>query len=286
MAGEGTGKESGTVQGTPPAEGAGGQGQSGGGGGSPDKSGAAGGAGGAGEGKEFDRSKLHPSLRGMSPEEMTDLFETMATSLRTVQARGAGGGVDTSGVPEHARRPEPPKPPPAPTKEEYQAMLDPHSDKFDPEAAFRAFAERNYGHMFGEVNVRSIKGMFGQFREQLPDFKDYEAEIVQSLTNSGKPATALTEQDVLNTYFGVKGMKMTVKERQEAAKKTASTLPPSPATDTKKEPELTDIEVEVANKMFRRIPKQEDRVKEYKKFLGFDEGGVTMKVPIGGGKSE
>lgn len=278
MDGEGAGKDPGTVPGGDAAAGAaGGAGGSGG----EDKPGAAGGAGGS----EFDRGKLHPALRDMKPEEITELFETMATSLRTVQSRAAAR-EDVSGVPAHARPPEPPKPPEPIAKETYKKLLDPTSEEFDPETAFKAFAERNYGQLFGDVNLRSIKGMYGQFRDQLPDFKEFETEITHALSQTGKPAAQITEQDVLSTYFGVKGMKMTLKERQASAGKAATTLPPSPIKQVEKSADLSDVELEVADRMFRRIPLKEDRIKKYKEFAKFDEGGMTMKVPVGGGKVE
>lgn len=219
----------------------------------------------------------------MKPEEITELFETMATSLRTVQGQPR---VDASGVPEHARQPEPKKPPEPVTKEKYKALLDPDSEEFNPEEAFKLYADRNYGGLIGDVNLRSIKGMYGQFRDQLPDFKDYEQEITQSLSQNGKPAAQITEQDVLNTYFGVKGMRTTLKERQANAGKSNTTLVPSPPAPPATPDELSEVELEVADRMFRRIPKKEDRIKEYKKFAGYDEGGMTMKVPVGDGKVE
>lgn len=275
MDGEGVGKGTGAVSGSGAGEGAGGQ--SGGSGNQPDQSGNAAGAGGA-----FDRGKLHPALREMKPEEITELFETMATSLRTVQQRQ----VDASGVPEHARQPEPKKAPEPVSKEQYKKLMDPNSEEYDPEAAFRLYAERNYTGLIGDVNLRSIKGLYGQFRDQLPDFKEYEQEVTTALLNSGKPAAQITEQDVLNHYFGVKGMKVTLKERQANAGKTTSTLAPSAPEPTKKPDELSEVELEVADRMFRRLPKKEERIAQYKKFAGYDEGGMTMKVPVGDGKVE
>ena len=221
----------------------------------------------------------------MKPEEITELFETMATSLRTVQSRE----VDASGIPAHARQPEAPKKPEPVSKETYKKLLDPNSEEYDPEAAFKLYAERNYGQLFGDVNLRSIRGMFGNFRDQLPDFKDFEAEVTASLqeqVKAGKPASQMTEGDVLNTYFLVKGAKMTLKERQAAANKSTTTVTPSTQVTEKKEPELSEVEEEVANRMFRRIPDRAKRIAEYKKFAGYDEGGMTMKVPVGGGKVE
>lgn len=237
----------------------------------------------------FDRNQLHPALREMSPTEMTDLFETMATTIRTVQARGAER--DLSGVPEHARTPEPPKKPTPLTKDEYKEMLDPNSEKFDPEVAFRRFAETNYGGLVGDINARAIRATYGHFRGQFPDFSEYESDVNTALQNMD-PAT-LTDQHVLTAYLTAKGLRMTLKERQERASKSATTQPPSPPTDgTKKEIELSEVEQEIAHKMFRRIKDPQERLNEYRKFAAMDaEGGegssgFTVKVPVGGGKKE
>lgn len=231
---------------------------------------------------EFDRGRLHPALRDMAPEEITELFETMAGTLRTVQANRP---ADTSGIPEHARAPEPPKREPV-TKDRYKELLDPSSDSFDPESAFRVFAEQNYGQLFGDINARTIRGLYGTFRTEFDDFKDYESDITQAL--QGRDPATLTERDVLNTYLGAKGLRLTMKERAEKGKKSATTVPPTPPADgQKKEVELSDLEVEVANKMFRRIKDPAKRIEEYKKFAAADDGaGMSVKVPTGGGKSE
>lgn len=281
MDGEGAGEKPGAVSGDGAPTGADG-GAGGGSGGQPPKPGTEGGAGGA-----FDRGKLHPALRDMPPEQITELFETMAAGLRGAQAKP--GEPDYSGIPAHARPAPEPKAPEPIAKETYKELLDPSSEKFDPEKAFSLYAEKNYGRLFGDVNLRSIKGMFGQFRDQLPDFKDFEQEVTESLqaqVKAGKQASQMTEGDVLNTYFLVKGARTTLKERQAAASKSATTLAPSAAEPAKKTPELSELEVEVANRMFRRIPDPAKRLEEYKKFAGYDEGGMTMKVPVGGGKNE
>jgi hypothetical protein len=241
------------------------------------------------EGKQFDRTKLHPALRDMAPEEITELFETMAGTLRTVQSRPTGGQglLDTSGVPAHARTPEPPAKPTPLSKDKYKELLDPSSEAFDPETAFRAFAQQNYGDLVGDINARSIRGLYGTFRTEFPDFKDYEADVTTAL--QGRDPALLTERDVLNTYLAAKGLRVTLKERQDRGKQSATTLPPTaPASpDLKKEIELSDLEVEVANKMFRRIKDPTARIAEYKKFAARDDGGsMTVRVPVGGGKAE
>lgn len=269
------------LEGEPP----GGGGDGGEGGGAP--------AGGAppaeGGAAQFDRGKLHPALRDMAPEEITELFETMAGTLRTVQSqpRGGDGGIlDSSGVPAHARPVETPKKEPV-TKEKYKEMLDPSSEQFDPEGAFRSFAEQNYGQLFGDINARSIRGLYGHFRTEFPDFKDYEADITKAM--EGRDPATISERDLLNTYLAAKGLRATLKERQERGSRAATTLPPSApaAPGAPKEIELSDLEVEIAHKMFRRIKDPTARIAEYKKFAARDDGGgMSVKVPTGGGKTE
>jgi hypothetical protein len=218
----------------------------------------------------------------MSPEEITDVLETMSTTIRTLQTRGTGAD---SGVPAHARPPEPPKRPEPPSKDQYKELLDPASESFDPERAFRAFAEANYGQLVGDINARTIRGLYGTFRSEFPDFKDYEVDITTAL--QGRPAAELTEQDVLHTYLAAKGLRMTQRERAERAKAAATTMPPSPPDGGKpKEVELSALEQEVAHRMFKRIADPQERLKRYRAFAAKDEEGMTLSVPIGGGKKE
>jgi hypothetical protein len=255
--------------------------------------GAAGGTAGAGDGaagagaaaSTFDRGKLHPALRDMTPENITSLFEDMATTIRTIERRPAAGAEDVSGVPAHAR-PAPRVEPPAPLdKAKLKTMFDPESPDFDPEGAVRQIADKNYSRLFGDLNARSIKGLFGNFRRELPDFEEYETEITEQL--KARDPASLTEADILSTYFGVKGMKMTVKQRNEARAKATTTIPPSPPKtreDAGTEGELSPLEEEVARRMFRG---HADPIKAYKeKATLFESGSGGMKVPVGGGKKE
>lgn len=273
---EGAGAGTGAVQGGDATEGAGSAGAGGGAGtGQPGDGGAAGGT-------QFDRGKLHPALREMKPEEISELFETMANTLRTVQSRPAE--PDLSGVPAHARTPEPPKVPEL-GKDKLKVMFDPNSEEFDPEGAFKVLAAKNYGQLVGDVNMRSLRGMYSQFEAQLPDFREYEGEITTALTQTGRDPTTLSERDILTMYFQAKGMKQTLKDRQEAGRRSASTIPPTPEPPgKKKDTELSELETEIAHRMFRRIEDPAKRVAEYKKYAGYDEGGISVKVPIGGGK--
>src|SRR2546423_400304 len=134
MDGEATGAGAGAIQDPNAAGGGTGGGTGSGGSGGAAESGAEGGGEGKGGAKEFDRGKLHPALRDMQPEEITELFESMATSLRTVQRPPAREPLDElSGVPRHAREaPTPPKREEVKelTKEELKEFFNPESEKF------------------------------------------------------------------------------------------------------------------------------------------------------------
>jgi hypothetical protein len=280
MDNEGAGKGAGGVQDDGTAGGAGGGAGTGAEGAGAAGAGAAEGAGGK---KDFDREKLHPVLRGMGPEEITELFETMATGLRT--SRAAPPADDITGVPAHARPApvrQPAKKEPL-TKDALKEYFDPTSEKFDPATAFQMLAEQNYGSLLGDLNMRSIRGMVGTFRTELPDFADYEQEVMDGIAKSGRDPATISQDDVMTAYFFAKGKRATLKERQEGKGRARTTLAPTPApTGPKKETELTELETTVARRMFR---KAKDPVAEYRKFAGYEDG-ISVKVPTGGGKSE
>lgn len=258
----------------------GGDGAGTGAGGAPGQQGDAGQGqgGGAAGGVGFAREKLHPAIRGMNPEEINDLFETMAQGLRTVASGQGGAGGGQQGSANNA-----------PPKEEevvvdYKAMLDPSNAAYDPEKAFGTFVQKNYGRLIGDINNRSVRSTFTGFRQQFGDFQELEPEI-EKLLQGRNPAT-LTEQDVAGAYFTAKGVKHALKERQEAAvRKGVTTQPPSPPAGGGGKPaELSDTEKQVARKMFR---KSADPEGDYIKALAKEDqdGGMTVKVPLGGGRT-
>lgn len=215
----------------------------------------------------------------MAPEQINELFETMALGLRT---NAAGGAPPADGrTPAPAAPVKPAEPPP-----DFKKLLDPTSPDFDPEGAFKKIVEKNYGSLVGDLSRRTVRGLYAQFQQELGDFNDYQAEVDQIL--AGRDPTTLTEKDVLSAYFTAKGMKSTIKERAErAAKKGATTMPPSaPKEDEggKKPVQLSAEEKSVAQKMFSH---KEDPEKEYADWVTkIEEGPMVMKVPIGGGKKE
>lgn len=210
------------------------------------------------------RGQLHPILRDMAPEQITELFETLSA------------GVYKGGRKEETE-PEPPPPPTPPTKDEMKDMFDPTSEKFDPAAATKAIMTENYGGLVADLQSNALVGVFGAFRTRLPDFEQYEARITEEL----KGAPNVTQQGILNTYFALKGMDMTAKERADKAKAAGvTTTEPSPPEDPKdKEIDLSEQEKMVAGRMFPKAKDQAEAEGEYKKFAKFVDTGIEMEVP-------
>lgn len=220
-------------------------------------------------GKGFDANELHPALRGMKPAEITELFETMATTIREVQRPP----VRTEPV----REAPPPKR--QRTKEDWKALLDPNSDQFDPESVVTEIADRNYGKLLGDINTRAVRGMLSTFRTEFHDFQDHEAEVMKAF--AGVDPTQISESQIMQAYLTSKGLKQLQKERQESKQKSTTTRQPTPTTQAAaKETELSEAEVTIARKMFRRAA---DPIAEYKKFAKFEDG-MEVGVPLGGGK--
>lgn len=222
--------------------------------------------GGSNAGTEgFDRSKLNPVLRSMNEQELNDVFDTLLQSVR--QAPQA--------------QVEPPKPQVQP-EPDYKELLDPNSEKYNPKEAFQNFVQHNYSGLLGDINQRSLDAVFINMAQQLPDFRDYEQDI-RTVLKSRDPLS-LTQQDVLGTYYAVKGVRQTqemLKKRREAAATGTAAPKVSPPKDEDVEPDLPANQVRIAQKMF---PRAADPVAEYKKFMKRDTEGFEMKVPVGGGK--
>lgn len=250
---------------------------------------AAGGAAGAGAGSAaggaaggtLDKSKLPPVLRNLNEEQIADVWDTVFNAARA-NARN-DQGRDTSGVPSHAR-PTPAPAPTPPTMEQlnaaYKDYLDPTSDKFNPSAVFQDFIQRNYGGLLGGINKRSVEALYGNFRNQFADFKDYEGDINTVLAN--REPSSLSENDVLGAYYAAKGYRSTEKERQAANQPRTAAPSPKPEDDVNNQPgnKLTDMEKTIARSLY---PNEADPYKKYAE----DAGVLTtneLSVPIGGGK--
>jgi hypothetical protein len=173
------------------------------------------------------------------------------------------------------RAPEPVKPEPAP---DYREMFDPNSDKFNPQAAVADITQRNYGSLINDISGRANEGMYMRFREEYPDFKEFEPDIRKLLTDSRQNNPS--PEQINGLYFAAKGYRSTMKEKQD--RETLRTKPPAPAKKEEATEEPLDVdEVKVAKRMFSRSENPEKAYREYVKKL--DQQDTTMKVPLSGG---
>lgn len=250
-AGGGDGTPSGSGQ-NPPASTAGG-----GSGGPPDNS--QGGAGAA-----IDRSKLNPLISNLGEDQLNEVFETLFTAARNAN----------SGVPAHAREPEP-KAPAAPqyTRDELREMMDPSSDKFDPEAAILQVTSKNYGNLIQDLGTKALSAVELSVRQQFPDFDQYKGGIDQILR--GRDPSTISQADMVGAYFMAVGAQKVEQERKERLK-PPTTQPPSPAKDdATATPKLSADEERAARIMF---PEAADPNLAYTEAVGRMTKGVT-KVP-------
>lgn len=242
--------------------------QGAGGGGSADGGTGQSGAAGVG-GSEFNRDELDPALRGMTAKNINELF------LGLLSQQGRNGGRS-----EEAARPEPKA---AVEPPNYKEMLDANHDNFNPEAAFKAFVEQNYGGLLGDINKRSVQGLYSRYKSEIHDFGEFEADIEKAL--AGKDPTTLSDNDVLGTYLTLKGAKTLQKERQERATAAgSSTRKPSAPAGGEGPPEddivLSDQQKQVAHVMFGGKDDPEGEYKKWKKKS--DAGPLQLNVPIDG----
>lgn len=256
------GTPAGTTSGTAGTPGTG-TGGTGGGTGTPSGTGQGGSAG------TLDRSKLAEPLRNLSEEQLNSVVDTMFQAL----SRREAAAPPTSDAPPPARQPDP-----EPNWNEY---FDPASDKFNPKVAMAEFVERNYAPLIGDISRRAVQGSFARFREEFPDFKDYEGDISKALQASGiaNPSDA----QITGVYFAAKGQRAALAERN-ARTKAQSSPPPSAAStqdDLPKETPLDDDEKVVARRLFPNATDPEKAYRDYARRL--DQQDTTMKVPMGGG---
>lgn len=252
----------------------------------PAQSGAGGGAGqsagegapsagegaGAGQGQgagggSLDRSKLSEPLRNLNEDQINQVVETLFTA---VSRRGAD-----------AAPPPRAEEPPAPTADDYKEMFDPSSERFNPAAAIADVVQRNYGGLIRDIGQRATTAVYSRYREEYPDFKEYEKEVSQALQASG--VVNPTDAQIQGVYFAAKGQRAALKERQARAA-AASAPAPSPANmrgEVPREEPLDDEEKLVARRMFPNAQDPEKAYREYARKLDAQE--TTMKVPFGGG---
>lgn len=231
----------------------------------------AGGQQGAGAGGgSFDRTKLSPALQNLSEEQINGLVDTMFSAI----ANRAGGGEPPAAAAQQQQASDP--------EPDYREYFDPGSDKFNPKAAVADMVQRNYGGLIRDIGQRAVTGTFGRFREEYPDFKDFEKDITQALANTG--VVNPTDQQITALYFTAKGQRAAVSERAARAKQQASPPPSAPAIGSDHAPRevpLDEDEKRVARRMF---PNAQDPEKAYREHATrLESGQTTMKVPMGGG---
>lgn len=275
------------------------------GGGGQQEGGGAGGDGPQGT-EEFNREQLDPVLRGMSPNEINELFGSLTTALRarpTPEPEPEPDPVDDEfrrtfgigGSPAAAQRPQPAAAPdggqqpaaPAPAQpqplspEQLKDMFNPESEQFNPEQAITRIVATNYGGLIGDINQRSLEGVFSSYRQRVHDFAEYEPAVREALAEI--PAHLINDRLVGQFYLVKKGERVTQQEMRDRAKASAgTTLKPTPPEPPKPDVKLDPLEEDVARKMFRR---HKDPVAEYKKWREKVEAGpVRLKVPTGGGQ--
>ena len=264
--------------GAQPAPGAGGQPAAVGAPGQPGTVDAGAGGGGEGTGQADGlatyKAGLDPILQNMEPEQLNDMFNTMATAVRT-----AGSAMQAP--PEPVVEP----PPPAKSVEEINEMFQAGSETFDPEGAVDAIVKKNYGPLIGSIGQNAAAGMFAAFEKVAPDIDEFRPAIEEALR--GVPQVQWNQGLLAQQYFQQKGIKTLRLEREAAAKaQGASTLTPSPETveteATRIRDEMPDSEKEVAKSMF---PNEADPVGKYIERLNqYENTTRTVNVPIGGGK--
>ena len=243
--------------------------------GQPTGAGAPGAGEGAGAGQgtgtgsgSLDRSKLSEPLRHLSEEQLNSVVDTL---FAAVSRKGAG----------EPAAPAEPAPPPPPTNEDYKDLFDPASEKFNPAAAISDIVQRNYGGVIRDISRNATRAVFGRFREEFSDFKEFERDIEQALQASG--VVNPTDAQIQGVYFAAKGQRAALKERQDRAAALRAPAP-SPAAnreDVPREEPLEDEEKLVARRMFPNAQDPEKAYREYARKL--DQQDTTMKVPMGGG---
>lgn len=222
----------------------------------------------AADSTKLDREKLNPLLKGMSEEQVNEVFDTLFSAVR----RGPN-----SGVPEHAQerpRVEPPRPV---TKDELREAFDPNSEKFDPQAAIDRIVTQNYGGLLSDIGNRATMGMKMALKSQFPDIDEYEAGINQVL--KGRDPATITQQEMVGAYLMAKGAKQVEQEVQARTRKPAVT-PPSvqedpEAREREREESLSKDEEDVARIMFRNSA---DPVAEFKRTRNLAKNW-KIKVP-------
>ncbi len=216
---------------------------------------------------ESYKKEMHPVLRDMNPNQITELFETMSAGMRAAPAT------------------ETPKPA-EPVKAPEAAMMDPSSEEYNPGKFIEETVQRSFGGVVSDLQKNAMSGVFGELRTKFPDFKKYEDRI-QAEVAKVPAGTTVTSQQLARAYFELKGLD-TYNADKAALAKAASVKTERPSTPVKGEEEivLSEQEKVVAPKMFpgRSVAEAEKAYKAYATEKIMEEG-VMMDVPTGGGKN-
>jgi hypothetical protein len=126
-----------------------------------------------------------------------------------------------------------------------------------------------------------VKGLYGNLRNQIHDFSEFEPEIDKRL--SQRDPTTVTENDIIGTYFMLKGHKQFQAERKQRGSQGSTTQPPTPRGEEPPDTPLTEKEKEVSRIMF---PRSEDPEKEFiEQRKKIQAGGFhSLQVPLGDNK--
>lgn len=248
--------------------GSGGTGGGNGGGGAPPSGGA---AGAAGSPAGLDRSKLNPVLAALDEQQLNEAFDAM------FQAARANGDRVRGSEPSREEAPPAPK---LPTAEEIRRKFDPNDELFDPMSVIQQYTEAQYGPLLTGIAGRTTANMIANFRQQIPDFVDYEADVLRVLQGTD-PRTLTTEQ-VVGAYYAAKGARITQKEIEERRKPPKTSEPSPRHEDGEPKVKLTPEEQTAARKLFRHAA---DPEAAYIKAQSLVTGDFEVKVPLGGGKN-
>jgi hypothetical protein len=211
----------------------------------------------------------------MDEEQVNEVFDGLIAAARAAQGGGtdAGSGSGSGGAP--------PQPPAQPTID-YKEALDPNSERFNPEGAFKHFVTTNYGSLLTDLAGRTVAPMVDQVARAVGgDFEKYRGDVQEILKK--RDPMSLTAQEVVSAYYMAKGLRTTEAERA-AASRAATTTPPSPPAEETTTVKLSPEEEDVARRMFVRHPDPVKAYLEYAKKIEEGEGSFSVGVPLGGGK--
>lgn len=148
----------------------------------------------------------------------------------------------------------------------------------DPAAAVRKVIQENYGDDLSELSEGVGESMYHTFRNEIPDFREYEDDIRKILNESGARPN---KENIQGAYLLAVGRK-TVEERQRANREqdsveTGGGAPPDEGDQRNKT--LTPLEKEVAQGLYPNDPDAEKRYLEARE--KWREGKFEVKVPDG-----